>query len=395
MKFNLLLAWLLLLTAGLQADWLLEKPTYVVTIADDTVVRSGPDPVYDRLDPIAADIGFQVVEQQGDWLKVKPLGAWIRSSDLKQVEEPPTAPGVRSVRVEQNPDGSATVVFKTDARAALQFEEQPEQRRLLVKFPGARLAMGEIAHPANLWRLERVDLKVDGEDLWAVVALGKHGLTGYRADWSGGEELSLRLAPPLPRTLSGLTVAVDAGHGGADRGAVGMGGLEEKTVNLGVALALQKLLEGEGARVVMTRTEDRELTQEHRGSLELGARVELARSRGAQIYLSIHHNARPDPADGRVAHGTDMYYYRPQSQKLARALVEPAAEVYGETSRRYLWRSFHVIRQTDVPACLLELNYISNPEMERNHLSHPDYSQKAAEAILKGLKNYLAAHGTI
>ncbi len=394
MRFKLGLI-LLALTATVGADWLLDKPDFVQTLHDETVVRSGPDAVEDRLDPIPSGVSFEVTERHGDWVKVKPLGAWIQISDLKTLEGPTTRPGVRSVSIQQNPNGSATITFKTDARAALQYEEQPELKRLLIRFPGARLAMGHVAHPVDLERLDRVDLKVEGDDLIAIINLGRHGLNGYSAQWEGQEKLRLHLAPPLPRGMQGLTVAVDAGHGGTDRGAVGAGGLEEKQVNLGVALALQRFLENEGARVVMTRTGDQELTEDQRGSTELAARVALSAQEGAQLFLSIHHNARPDPADGRVAHGTDMYYYRPQSQRLARALVKPVAAIYPESNQRYLWRSFHVIRQTEMPACLLELNYISNPEMERKHLSRPDYSERAAAAIVQGLKAYLAENGTL
>ena len=90
-----------------------------------------------------------------------------------------------------------------------------------------------------------------------------------------------------------------------------------------------------------------------------------------------------------MAHGTDIYYYHPQSRRLAQALATPIGEATGETARRYLWRSFHVIRQTDMPAVLLELNYISNPDIEREMLTKDGYPETAAAAIVKGCQTFL------
>src|SRR5436309_6879710 len=80
---------------------------------------------------------------------------------------------------------------------------------------------------------------------------------GYRVDWQGSDLLLTIRRPPVidaRRPLRGRTIAVDPGH--PPVGAMGPTGLREADANLGVALALQRILERAGARVVMTRTTD-------------------------------------------------------------------------------------------------------------------------------------------
>ena len=86
---------------------------------------------------------------------------------------------------------------------------------------------------------------------------------------------------------------MDAGHGGSDPGAVGVSGSEEKTINLQLALLLQKELERYGATVVMTRTEDMCYSDVKKEDLD--ARAALVSDHEAEILLSMQCNADPDP----------------------------------------------------------------------------------------------------
>src|SRR5262249_22009669 len=96
-------------------------------------------------------------------------------------------------------------------------------------------------------------------------------------------------ARPRPGTLlTGLTIAIDPGHGGAHTGGVGRTGLMEKDINLGVSLNLQQILTSQGARVVMTRTTDRPFHT--RGDEGLGERVSIVNGARPDLFLSIHTN---------------------------------------------------------------------------------------------------------
>ncbi|MEM3341744.1 MAG: N-acetylmuramoyl-L-alanine amidase, partial [Thermoplasmata archaeon] len=97
------------------------------------------------------------------------------------------------------------------------------------------------------------------------------------------------------RPLSGISIAIDAGHGGRDPGAVGPSGLKESTINLDIAFRLKAILEAEGATIVMTRTSDTYVSLSERSS--------LANSRNVNYFISIHCNAY----ENSQAHGTETY----------------------------------------------------------------------------------------
>ena len=157
-----------------------------------------------------------------------------------------------------------------------------------------------------------------------------------------------------------------------------------------MARALRSELQKAGAIVTMTRDGDHQLTPDSApADAELGARAEVGVRSHAQLFLSVHHNARPDVKDGRVAHGTHIYYYQPASRGLAQAIAAPLARAIGEPSYQHFWRSFGVIRQPEMPAVLVECNFLSNPKLEKGMLRNPAYPQKAARGIVDGVNRFL------
>lgn len=349
---------------------------------DEATLRSGPDPAFDRYDPLLAGVRSPVTGRRGDWLRLG-AGGWIEVGSVTIDEEAVfQQPCLKTASVRDN-----TLRLTMTGRPPLQVDEDNDRLRL--RLAGAGMTMGEVALPAAGSRIQEVSLLPDADGLTIELWLADGPVSGYYAEWSG-DVLLFHVKPALPRSLTGLTVVVDAGHGGIDEGAVGVGGLREKDLNLRVALATAQALEAAGARVVLTRDHDTDVAPpDAPASEELASRVRLARQHEAGLFLSIHHNAKPDIGEARRAHGTDIYYYHPQSRRLAQALATPIGEATGEPARRYLWRSFHVIRQTDMPAVLLELNYISNPDIERELLVKVGYPETAAAAIVKGCQAFL------
>ena len=191
-------------------------------------------------------------------------------------------------------------------------------------------------------------------------------------------------------TLSGKKIVIDPGHGGNDAGAIGPTGVMEKTVTLKVALELRKLLEAEGAQVVMTR--DTDTTVSEKGAKasdieELGARCNVANRIGADIFISIHADSFTRPE----ARGTTGYYYSKSTtgrgQKLADCIRRNLVEQLGTPSRGTQPCNFYVVKNTDMPATLIELGFISNKE-EEQLLNSKEGVQKAAQGILDGIEDY-------
>ncbi|GAB4246110.1 MAG: hypothetical protein Kow00122_03130 [Thermoleophilia bacterium] len=178
-------------------------------------------------------------------------------------------------------------------------------------------------------------------------------------------------------------VAIDAGHGGKDPGAVGVTGVKEKDVNLAIAQSVDGYLRQAGMKTLMTRTDDSYPTLEQR--------VDLANAAPADIFVSIHNNASADPGTS----GTETFYwgdeddYSVEGMRLAQAIQEAVCEELGSADRgaRTHWKSLYVLGNTDMPAALVEVGFLTNPEEEAK-LADPEYQDRAAKAVARGVIEY-------
>jgi N-acetylmuramoyl-L-alanine amidase len=373
------------------------RPGTCLFQATETVVtRQGPDADFERLTPLVRGAAVPVNGRRGDWYRSAASGAWLDGRSGKLSEQVIPSPQLTDILVEPLPNG--------DARLTLSCGSVPEagvlvdRQRLQLRLSDTQDLMFELtkqAAAANFLGPITVRPEHRGSGRWDTlveVALGPAGLGGYelRPGQRPGE-LVLQVRRPLPGSFQGLIIALDAGHGGPkDPGTVGHGGLPEKVLNLRVTEALAAMLKERGATVVMTRTSDSDVAATDRGAAhELQARVDLATAAGAHLFLSLHHNARPSVEEGKRSHGTDIYWYQPYSEPLARALANPIADAIGEPLRSSRFRSFHVIRQTWAPSVLVEFQYLSNSQLESSVLTQPDYPDKAARGVMKGLEAYL------
>ncbi len=185
-------------------------------------------------------------------------------------------------------------------------------------------------------------------------------------------------APSPMRSRDGRRVVViDAGHGGRDPGAVGIGGLQEKGVVMDISNQVARLLEQNGVQVVMTRQDDREI--------DLAPRVQLANRVNADIFVSIHANAidmsRPD------VNGIETYYYS-SGQRLAQTIHNSLLQGTGARDRRVRQARFYVLRHTSMPAVLLEVGFVTGAE-DAPRLANAAYRTQLAQAIVQGILQYL------
>jgi N-acetylmuramoyl-L-alanine amidase len=182
---------------------------------------------------------------------------------------------------------------------------------------------------------------------------------------------------PAPR--GSTVVAIDAGHGGTDPGAIGPGGVREKDVTLAIAEALRLRLLRQHMGVVMVREGD--------VFVPLDDRARIAQRGGATLFVSIHANASVDPD----ANGTQTFYATPQSAPLAQAVVDEVSRATGLASRGATPARFKVLVDSDrIPAILVETAFITNPREERL-LQDPAMQQRFAEGMTRGILRFLAA----
>jgi len=174
--------------------------------------------------------------------------------------------------------------------------------------------------------------------------------------------------------LSGYTICVDAGHGGKDPGAVGY--VVEKDVNLAIALKVAKVLEMDGANVVLTRDGDYFVT--------LSGRVQIANSADCDIFISIHANSGPSSATGfEVYH----YYTSSRGTALATYVDEEIAKLIPLKNRGVKSAGYYVIKYTHMPAILIETGFVTN-SYDASIISDESYQWKYAYAILHGVQRY-------
>lgn len=223
-----------------------------------------------------------------------------------------------------------------------------------------------------------------------------------------------------------IIIAIDAGHGGIDSGAIGSGGTMEKDIALALAKELATLISKErGMRAVLIRNSDY--------FLKLRKRLNLARQYQADLFISLHADAYPDDI---TVQGTSVYMlsHSGASSEAAKWLAEKenAADLIGgvslsdkddllaqvlldlsqagtleasahvgkkvlkalrKVSRNHFKRvqraNFMVLRSPDLPSILVETGFISSPR-EEVKLNDPNYRYQIAAAILDGIRQYFA-----
>ncbi|NLG70063.1 MAG: N-acetylmuramoyl-L-alanine amidase, partial [Firmicutes bacterium] len=185
------------------------------------------------------------------------------------------------------------------------------------------------------------------------------------------------------RPLTGRTVAIDAGHGGHDPGAIGASGTPEKVYNLDIAQRLATLLESVGVEVSMSRRTD--------VYVGLDDRVAVAVKAGADVFVSVHNNA----STSRRAVGTEVFYSPndPASQRLAELLYDSLLDKLDRPARGVrMRRDLRVLRLAPMPAALVEVAFVDNPEDE-GRLRDPSFRQQAAEAMFAAIVSFLSQVG--
>jgi len=241
---------------------------------------------------------------------------------------------------------------------------------------------------------------------------------------------SVKPLPPSHAPAStdrNIIVVIDAGHGGMDPGASGPGGTHEKDVTLAIAQALAARIDQEsGMHAILTRDTDRFIL--------LPDRMRLARTAHADLFVSIHADSVPnsditgasvyvlsergasseaaswladrenaadlkggvslsnvDPKLATVLLDVSQSAQMGTSTEAADRVVEALDQVGAVRKREVQHAAFVVLKAPDVPSMLIETAYISNPGEERK-LRTPEYQQRLADAICRGLAGYFRTH---
>ncbi len=314
---------------------------------------------------------------------------------LVDIPAPRMAPAARestvtvsAVRLERRSDALCALMVQANGNLVVGLSTSQNPARVILDLSNAQLASEEVegSHPL----VESASAEQTGETQARIVLDLHEPQPAALARRPRGVCVLVGRVP-----LSDVTVVLDAGHGGRQTGAIGPSGLDEKTLNLDVALRAEKLLKERGARVILTRRDDSSLapiTRREERAAELTMRANLANEHHADLFVSIHCNSSPLNSVPRT--GSETYYTTSRSLGLAKVMQQ---ELVGKLKRKdggVHTCNFVVTRESRVPSVLLELAYLNNTE-EEALLGSPEFRQQAAAAIADGVERFASQGGLL
>ncbi|WP_277584497.1 SH3 domain-containing protein [Psychrobacillus antarcticus] len=176
-------------------------------------------------------------------------------------------------------------------------------------------------------------------------------------------------------TLKGLTIVIDAGHGGNDRGTTGALGTDEKDITLITSELLSSKLQAAGANVILTRESDE--------FVDLRKRVTIAHQVDADAFISLHYDA----IENSSVKGFTTYYMHSYQKELAQYVHKGLGNMISLKDRGTQPGDYLVLRENKQNAILIELGYLSNPSEERS-VTTQNYREQATHGIYNGIINY-------
>ncbi|MBI1937082.1 MAG: N-acetylmuramoyl-L-alanine amidase [Ignavibacteriales bacterium] len=220
----------------------------------------------------------------------------------------------------------------------------------------------------------------------------------YPPDWKEAAKRD-SVVKYYSKFLSGKKIFLDAGHGGEDRKNKNQdGNVVEADVNLKVVQNLRNYLNAAGVETILSRDEDK--------TVPLAYRSELANKSGADLFISIHHNA-PAKWEDNYTNYTSTYYhaketdyeYEPCERDLAKYIQRDLSYVMGNPGGLgsfdgtysdyiiYPGEGFSVLRKTEMPSVLVECAFHTN-RLEELRLNDSEFNQIQAWGIFRGIGKY-------
>ncbi len=337
---------------------------------------------------------LRVTGQRGRNLRVQltpALTGWVSAGDVAPA--PPATPiphlYFTSLSVGGGGDGDVvSIPYAAPVPFAVRAGTGLDGRPVLdVDFYGAHNAATWISHSAKAEVVREATVEqVATDHLRVRVALAGDRLWGYKAEVTTTSlRLTVRKPPQIAKDgspLKGLTVALEPGHGGSNTGATGVTRVPEKNINRWTVEALKAELEKAGAKVVVVRPGDE--------NLSLGERARRATASNADVFISVHANSAGTANGYLRVSGTSTYYKHSFGRDLAAAIHRRLLEITGLPDfgnvGAFNYTPIRIV--TWMPSMLVEQAFMSNPSDEAKMLD-PAFRAKTAEAVRKGIEDYL------
>jgi len=210
---------------------------------------------------------------------------------------------------------------------------------------------------------------------------------------SSTEEPTSSEPDDTPTPTSPFCIVIDAGHGGADPGKVGVNNILEKDINLSIALLLAEKLESYGISIVLTRDSDVDLANgaDNFKSADMRNRCQLITDATPIFTISIHQNSYPS----ENVTGAQVFYFThsEDGKNLATILQNSLIKNVDPSNKRQPKAndSYYLLKKTPTPTVIVECGFLSSPE-ESALLCTDEYQKKLVDAIYLGILEYLETY---
>lgn len=360
-------------------------PSPVGVSGEPTVVgRPGPRYTYHYFWPNGTRLTLSG-ERDGEYRVrlTETLSAWVAADAVRLLPpgSPPATGRVGTVRLSPTPISADVRVSMAER---LPFQVEVDGRTVRLTIYGGIADTGWLQYGPEDPLVERVEWSRPADEEYRLTLHLRRQPWGYLARWAENGDLVLRIRRPPEidpdRPLRGRLIAVDAGHPPA--GATGPTRLTEAEANLAIALRLRDLLEAEGARVLMTRTDA--------AAVPLVDRPYMSTMADAELLVSVHNNAFPDGVNPFLNNGTSVYYFQPFSVDLARAFQRRLLAEFRLRDLGIGRANLALARPTWMPSALTETMYMMIPQQEAA-LRAPSVQERIARAHLRAIEDFLRA----
>lgn len=343
---------------------------------------------------IQRGVKLNIVGKKQNAYKVRlseSLDAWIPTGFLELMDEniPAATSLTGNIRISGNNDSDLIRVTLSEKLPYITYQELDPNKIIVDIFGATSNTNWRIKHLTSHGIKNVSWQQVENDRFRLIIELNHSQNWGYELGYGWGSTLDISIRKPpvvkdVTMPLSGRIIAVDAGHGGSNNGALGASGIMEKEINLQISEILKEKLEEKGAIVVMTRTDDQSVFMSERWDRILNSKADL--------LVSIHANSIGYGNDPLRIKGTGALYkhlaFKPLAEIMYDRLISLGFDDYGLIGNF----NFTLSQPIEFPNVLVETAFLSNPE-EEILLTDNEFQSKMAREIVSGLEQFYLEHG--
>lgn len=351
-------------------------------------IRLGGPIVAEYPTGIILKVSGQIGEHYRIYLNKNEEG-FIHRDFVEELPEGHVKPAYYLRSISSRPEENADVVYiPYPEPVPYAVYPEPDQNRIRISLYGVKTSSTWMIHRKGLKFIKKVTWQQPTPETYQVIInLKSSKIWGYQCQPEKGSLVFRVKYPPSliqedsTQSLSGLKIAIEAGHGGRSTGAMGLSGLLEKDINLDLARKLADICRSSGMEVLQVREEDADMA--------LARKRDTVETSDADLLVSIHANASGSGGGYLGVGGTSTYYHNPFWADFAEIVYHPLLDLELEEFGVVGSFNYIVTRMSSRPAILVEQAFMSHAEDEEK-LASQEFRLQMAQKIFQGIVEYVA-----